>query len=91
MPSCCSADKVKALLGKSVQELEQVAAEFKQPKFRGKQLHQGILQGAKSLNDISNVSPSPAMKLAEQPFTLHYFLFHHPHRFLRRRTRLHSG
>ena len=52
--SChCTAES--ALLGRSLQELEDLAKQHGQPAYRGKQLHDKLLQGAIALNDFSNV------------------------------------
>ena len=40
------------LLGKSAQELGTLAVKHKQPSFRGKQLLDGLLKGARSIEDI---------------------------------------
>lgn len=44
------------LLGKSVEELADLAVSFGQPRYRGQQLLDGILQGAKSMDDVKTVS-----------------------------------
>lgn len=43
------------LLGKTEEELQALAARYNQPKYRAKQLMEGVLQGARTLDDITNV------------------------------------
>lgn len=50
-----AAGSEKALLGRSLKEVQQIAVAEGYPVYRGKQLYEGILQGAKSLADVSNV------------------------------------
>ena len=46
------------ILGRTADELAQLAAADEQPAYRGKQLMDGILNGARSIDDIGNVSTS---------------------------------
>ena len=46
---------MKALLGKSLQDMEQLAMSMKQPKFRGQQIYKSLQNGAKAISDISTV------------------------------------
>ncbi|MEW5302748.1 MAG: hypothetical protein WDW38_004141 [Sanguina aurantia] len=43
------------LLGKSVEELADLAESFGQPRYRGQQLLDGVLQGAKCMDDVKTV------------------------------------
>ena len=43
------------VLGRTSEELLELATEDGQPAYRAKQLMDGILQGARSINDINNV------------------------------------
>ena len=45
----------KVILGRTLEELEELAREDGQPKYRGKQLRDGVLLGARSIGDISNI------------------------------------
>ena len=51
-----AAGALKVLLGKSQEELGQLCVDLGFPKYRGKQLYEGILNGARSPKDIQNVS-----------------------------------
>ena len=44
------------VLGRTPDELAQLAAADGQPAYRGKQLMDGVLNGARSIDDIGNVS-----------------------------------
>jgi len=48
-------EKGVVLLGKSVEELAELAAKYGQPKYRGKQLQDGVLKGARTIEDILTV------------------------------------
>ena len=48
-----------ALLAQTIEELRKLAEQDGQPAYRGKQLHDGLMRGAQTLDDFSNVSPSP--------------------------------
>lgn len=52
---CLPLSAEAALLGKSLPELEDVAKQHSQPAYRGKQLRDGLLRGAATLDDFSNV------------------------------------
>jgi len=43
------------LLGKSLEELEALCEHYKQPKYRAKQLMEKVLQGARSLEEVTTV------------------------------------
>lgn len=51
------------LLGMSAEELTALAKADEQPAYRGKQLGDGVRNGARSLQDISNVRPLIVMSL----------------------------
>ena len=42
-------------MGRTAEELQALAAEDGQPAYRAKQLADGVLHGARSVDDISNV------------------------------------
>lgn len=44
------------MLGKTIEELEVLAEEHGQPKYRGKQMHQALFMGKKTVEEIHNVS-----------------------------------
>ena len=44
------------LLGRSLTDLQEFAETHGQPKFRGKQLYDGLMHGAQNVLDINNVS-----------------------------------
>ena len=44
-----------ALLGRSMPELEDLAKRYGQPAYRGKQIHDGLFQGARTLDAFTNV------------------------------------
>lgn len=46
------------ILGRDTAELEELAARYGQPRFRAKQLLEGVLQGARSVEDITTVRGS---------------------------------
>lgn len=47
-------------MGKSTAELEDLAKQHGQPTYRGKQLHDGLRQGASTFDAFSNVRGFPA-------------------------------
>ena len=44
------------LLGQSRQDLEQFVVSLGLPGYRGKQLYDGVMHGARSIHDINNVN-----------------------------------
>ncbi len=52
----CLAATGYVLLGRSAEELGELAVKFGQPSFRGKQLLDGMIRGARSVDDIPVVS-----------------------------------
>jgi 23S rRNA (adenine2503-C2)-methyltransferase len=58
---CCAG---VVILGKTVEELQELAAKYKQPAYRAKQLYDGVLQGAKSLDQITTIPAAWRAKLA---------------------------
>lgn len=46
----------QVLLGRSLEELQEFAKAHGQPAYRGKQLYDGLMHGAHSVEDITNVS-----------------------------------
>ncbi len=61
------------MLGRTPNELAQLAAADGQPAYRGKQLMTGVLNGARSIDDIGNVSP-PIVALLTQALLFATFL-----------------
>ena len=54
------------LLGKSVEELAALSVSLGQPRYRGKQIFDGLLQGARSTADLHLVSSSgPVLRRLE--------------------------
>lgn len=51
----------QVLLGKTLEELQEFAKAQGQPAYRGKQLYDGLMHGAHSVEDITNVSPHAAL------------------------------
>jgi hypothetical protein len=47
-----------------VQELQAFAQDHGQPAYRGKQLYDGLMHGARSLDDITNARASPPNSLS---------------------------
>ena len=58
------------ILGRTADELAQLAAADEQPAYRGKQLMDGVLNGARSIDDIGNVSTSHPSLRAYCGYTL---------------------
>ena len=58
------------LLGRSLTDLQDFAASLGQPKFRGKQLYDGLMHGAHSVMDINNVRRSPSCYFCAGPVRL---------------------
>ena len=58
------------ILGRTADELAQLAAADEQPAYRGKQLMDGVLKGARSIDDIGNVSTSHPSLRAYYGYTL---------------------
>lgn len=54
------------VLGRSLEELQAMVAAAGQPKFRAKQLRDGVLQGARSLADITTLPKEWRAQLQEQ-------------------------
>ena len=65
------------LLGKSLSELEELAVQLGQQRFRGKQILDGVLQGAKSVDDIANL-PAVSHVLQSGRFHLTEAVSHSP-------------
>ena len=60
-PITCCPCAGTVLLGRSLTDLQDFAASLGQPKFRGKQLYDGLMHGAHSVMDINNVRRSPIL------------------------------
>ncbi|KAK9790566.1 hypothetical protein WJX73_007496 [Symbiochloris irregularis] len=58
-----------ALLGRSIPELEVLAKETGQPAYRGKQLYDGLLKGALTLEAISNIPKAWKEELREAGYS----------------------
>ncbi|CAL8470309.1 g9851 [Coccomyxa elongata] len=56
----------QVLLGRSLEELQDFAKAHGQPAYRGKQLYDGLMHGAHSVEDITNVPSSWRQELVRQ-------------------------
>lgn len=65
------------LLGKTVPELEQLAVQYGQPKYRGKQLFDAVLNGARTLDDIPNIPKDWKAKLVADGVRTGRSILHH--------------
>lgn len=54
------------MLGRSLEELQALVKAQGQPAYRAKQLRDGVLQGARSLADITNLPKGWRQQLQEQ-------------------------
>ena len=54
--SICACMCAGALLAQTIEELRRLAEQDGQPAYRGKQLQDGLLRGARTLDDFTNVS-----------------------------------
>lgn len=43
------------ILGRTLEDLQQLVVSFKQPKFRAKQMYDAMLKGARSIDDIGTI------------------------------------
>lgn len=43
------------LLGKNVEQLAQLCEDMGHPKYRGKQIHDGLMHGVSAVNDLNQV------------------------------------
>lgn len=59
-PARAAPGSPEVLLGRDAEELGALAQRYGQPAFRGRQLQQGVLQGAKSVEDITTVGGAGA-------------------------------
>ncbi|KAK9915952.1 hypothetical protein WJX75_006384 [Coccomyxa subellipsoidea] len=59
----------QVLLGKTLEELQEFAKAQGQPAYRGKQLYDGLMHGAHSVEDITNVPSSWRQELVRQGVT----------------------
>ena len=70
----------EVLLGRSLPELQRFAQERGQPAYRGKQLYDGLLHGAHSVLEFSNVMPHPhqhaAPLISRQQSSVHVLPMH---------------
>ncbi|KAG2482550.1 hypothetical protein HYH03_018509 [Edaphochlamys debaryana] len=65
------------LLGQELPALEALAARYGQPRFRAAQLQKGVLQGAKSVEDISTIPQDWRAKLLADGVRTGRSLMHH--------------
>lgn len=68
MHMCCHTPAEDVVLGQSLEELTALAAADGQPGYRGKQLLDGVMNGARSIDDISNVR-ARVMCIVENAYT----------------------
>ncbi|KAK9803300.1 hypothetical protein WJX72_009998 [[Myrmecia] bisecta] len=67
----------QVLLGRTVEELAEIAKASGQPAYRGKQLHDGLMHGARSVDDITNVPKALKQQLVQQGYKSGRSVLHH--------------
>ncbi|KAG2424515.1 hypothetical protein HXX76_014396 [Chlamydomonas incerta] len=65
------------ILGRDAAELEELAARYGQPRFRAKQLLEGVLQGARSVEDITTIPKEWRAQLLADGVRTGRSLIHH--------------
>ncbi|PNW88753.1 hypothetical protein CHLRE_01g043000v5 [Chlamydomonas reinhardtii] len=65
------------ILGRDTAELEELAARYGQPRFRAKQLLEGVLQGARSVEDITTIPKEWRAQLLADGVRTGRSLLHH--------------
>lgn len=76
-PARAAPGSPEVLLGRDAEELGALAQRYGQPAFRGRQLQQGVLQGAKSVEDITTIPKEWRQQLLADGVRTGRSLLHH--------------